>query len=50
LVEAPVLANPDHAKDFFIFYFAFEETIVVVLLQNNQEGHEQPIAFFRKSL
>jgi hypothetical protein len=50
LVEAPVLANPDYTKDFFIFSFSSEETIVVVLLQKNGEGHEQPIAFFRKSL
>jgi hypothetical protein len=50
LVEAPVLASPDYAKYFFIFSFASEETIVVVLLQKNGEGHEQPIAFFRKSL
>ena len=50
LVEASVLVSHDYAKDFFIFSFAFEETIVVVLLQKNQEGHEQPIAFFRKFL
>jgi hypothetical protein len=50
LVEAPVLVNPDYAKYFFIFSFASEETIVVVLLQNNEEGYEQSIAFFRKSL
>jgi hypothetical protein len=36
LVEAPVLAIPDYAKEFFIFSFSFEETIVVVLLQKNE--------------
>jgi hypothetical protein len=50
LVESIVLSSPDYAKDFFIFSFSSEETIVVVLLQKNGEGHEQPIAFFRKSL
>jgi hypothetical protein len=50
LVEAPVLVSPDYAKEFFIFSFASEETIVAVLLQKNEEGHEQPIAFFSKSL
>jgi hypothetical protein len=40
LVEAPVLAIPDYAKYFFIFSFASEEMIVVVLLQKNEEGHE----------
>ena len=50
MVEAHVLVSLDYAKEFFIFSFTSEETIVVVLLQNNEEGHEKPIAFFRKSL
>jgi hypothetical protein len=50
LVEAPVLAMVDYAKEFFIFSFSFEETIVVVLLQKNEEGHEQPIALVNKAL
>jgi hypothetical protein len=50
LVEAPVLASPDYTKYFFIFSFASEETIVVVLLQKNEEGHEKPIAFFSRAL
>jgi hypothetical protein len=33
-----------------IFSFASENTIVVVLLQRNEQGHEQPISFFRKNL
>jgi hypothetical protein len=48
--EAPVLASPDYLKDFMIFSFASEHTLVAVLLQKNEEGFEQPIAFFRKSL
>jgi hypothetical protein len=48
--EAPVLASPDYLKDFLIFSFAFEHTLVAVLLQKNEEGFEQPIAFFSKSL
>jgi hypothetical protein len=50
LVESHVLSSPDYTKYFFIFSFSSEETIVVVLLQKNGEGHEQPIDFFRKSL
>jgi hypothetical protein len=50
LVEAPVLVTPDYAKEFFIFSFTSEETNVAVLLQKNEEGHEQPIAFFSKPL
>jgi hypothetical protein len=48
--EAPVLASPDYLKEFFIFSFASEHTIAVVLLQKNDEGFEQPIVFFSKSL
>jgi len=33
-----------------IFSFASENTIVVVLLQRNEQGYEQPISFFRKTL
>jgi hypothetical protein len=48
--EAPVLASPDYLKEFFIFSFASEHTLAAVLLQKNEEGFEQPIAFFSKSL
>jgi hypothetical protein len=45
LVEAPVLVSLDYTKEFFIFYFSSEETIVVMILQKNEEGHGHPIAF-----
>ena len=48
--EAPVLASPDYLKDFLIFSFASEHTLAAVLLQKNEEGFEQPIAFFSKIL
>jgi hypothetical protein len=48
--EALVLASPDYLKDFLIFLFASEHTLATVLLQKNEEGFEQPIAFFSKSL
>jgi len=44
-----MLISLDFTKGFLIFSFASEHTIVVVLLQNS-EGHEQPIAFFNKDL
>ena len=44
--EAPVLARPDYAKPFMIFSFASPHTVVGVSLQKNEEGYEQPIAFF----
>jgi hypothetical protein len=48
--EAPVLASPDYLKDFLIFSFASEHTLATILLQKNEEGFEQPISFFSKSL
>jgi hypothetical protein len=48
--EALVLASPDYTKEFFIFSFSSEHTIATVLLQKNDEGFEQPIAFFSRSL
>ena len=45
-----MLASPNYLKDFLIFLFASERTIAAVLLQKNEEGFEQPIAFFSKSL
>jgi hypothetical protein len=48
--EAPVLASPDYTKEFLIFSSPFKHTIAVVLLQKNEEGFEQPIAFFSKIL
>ena len=48
--ETPVLASPDYLKDFLIFSVTSEHTLSTVLLQKNEEGFEQPIAFFRKIL
>ena len=38
--EAPVLISPDFEKDFLVFSYASEHTIVGVLLQNNDRGEE----------
>jgi hypothetical protein len=48
--EALVLASLDYTKEFLIFSFASEHTITAVLLQKNEEGFENPISFFSKSL
>lgn len=48
--EAPTITSPDYSKTFQLFTFSSFHTIVEVLLQNNDEGFEQPIPFFRKSL
>lgn len=48
--NALVLRTPDYANPMHMFSFAFFHTIEIVLLQKNEEGYEQPIAFFSKSL
>lgn len=50
LTKALVLASPFFPKHFLTFSFSSEETIVAILLQNNCEGHEQPIDFFSHAL
>jgi ribonuclease HI len=50
LTEAPVLISPDYSKDFLIFSFASPDTVAVVLLQTNDSGLEQPIAYFSRAL
>jgi hypothetical protein len=45
LVEASVLVSRDYSKELFIFSFTSKETIAAILLQKNEEEHEQPIAF-----
>jgi len=50
LTKTPVLISPDFNKDIIIFSFASEHTIVAVLLQKNNQGYEQPIVVFIKSL
>ena len=46
--EAPVLVSIDFNKDFLVFSYASEHTMVVVLLQKNDQGEEHPIYFFSK--
>ncbi len=48
--NALVPRTPKHTKPMHIFSFASFHTVAIVLLQKNEEGYEQPIAFFRKSL
>jgi hypothetical protein len=50
IVQAPLLISPDYSKEFMIFSFASKNTVVVVLLQRNEQGYEQPISFFRKTV
>ena len=46
--EAPTLASPNYTEPFNMFSFASETTLAAVLLQKNEDYHDQPIAFFSK--
>jgi hypothetical protein len=50
LTETPVLISLDYSKNFLIFSFTSIDTVVVVLLQKNDAGLEQPISFFSRAL
>jgi hypothetical protein len=50
LTEAPVLISPNYSKGFLIFSFASPDIVAVVLLQTNDIGLEQPIAYFSQAL
>jgi len=50
LGETHVLTSPYYSKELMIFIFASEHTIAIVLLHQNCEGHEQPIAYLSKAL
>jgi len=50
LTQTPVLTSPKFDRDFIIFSFASEHTIVAVLLQKDDQGCENPIAFFSRAL
>ena len=45
-----MLVSLDFSKEFLTFSFASEDTLVVVFLQKNNDGLEQPISFFSKTL
>lgn len=50
LTQAPVLINLNFENDFQIYSFASKHIVAGVLLQKNEEGFEQPIAFYSKTL
>ena len=48
--DAPILRAPNYPKPMHTFSFAYFHIIAIFLLQKNEDGYEQPIAFFSKSL
>jgi hypothetical protein len=50
LTKAPILASPNFEKDFILFSFSSEHTIVGVLLQKDEQNFENPITYYRRTL
>jgi len=50
LTKAPVLVSLDYAKDFILFSFSLEHTIVGVFLQKDEDNFERPIAYYNRTL
>ncbi|KAH9300402.1 hypothetical protein KI387_011985, partial [Taxus chinensis] len=48
--QAPTLINPYFSKDFILYAFGGDDTISAILVQQNKDNDEQPIAFFSQSL
>ena len=48
--EAPILISPYFEKDFLVFSYALEHTVVAIWPHKNDWGEEQPIEFFGKIL
>jgi hypothetical protein len=48
--SAPVLAKPDFEKEFTIYTNATEEAIPSILMQNDDQGNEKPVAYMSQSL
>ena len=50
IMGSPTLISPGYTKGFYIFSFASYDTVEAVLLQNNDEDLNHPIAFFSRTL
>jgi len=48
--SAPDLANPDFEKEFTIYTNATEEAVYDVIMQDDGQGNEKPIAYMSQSL
>jgi hypothetical protein len=50
LTKYPLLAIPYFTKDFVLFSFALEHTIIGVLLQKDEQNFENPIVYVSRTL
>jgi hypothetical protein len=50
LVSAPLLKSPDYNRDYLLYIVVFEETISMVLVQEDDELHEYVIYYLSRNL
>ena len=50
LALAPMLIPPDYSRDFFIYVVASQETVGIVLVQEDEELHEHVIYYLSQNL
>jgi len=50
LTKALILVSPDYVKDFILFSFSSEHTIVGVLFHKNEHNFKRPIAYYNRML
>jgi hypothetical protein len=50
LLLAPLLKSPDYSRDYLIYIVVFEETIGMVLVQEDDELHEHVIYYLIRNL
>jgi hypothetical protein len=48
--QAPVLRSPDFSKDFFLYTFAFDQSLAAVLTQKDDDNNEAPVSFMSTNL
>ena len=50
LEMAPMLSPPDYSRDFLIYVVASQETVGMVLVQEDEELHEHVIYYLSRNL
>jgi hypothetical protein len=48
--QAPILWSPDFSKDFFLYTFSSDQSLVAVLTQKDDKNDEAPISFMSTNL
>jgi hypothetical protein len=48
--QAPILQSPDFRKYFFLYTFAFDQSLVAVLIQKDDENNEAMVSFMITNL